>query len=269
MECQQEVERRWEKDDESYKHALSINHLAKAKHTYEMLMRMVRERWFLLSVKARFAEGHVMASRISRRITAVHQKLKVLIETYNSLRCQVMESNMPESLTWDIVTNMQPCSVTFTTEESTIPVNIKRTAIDQTHLIHRCDEEVELVKQEMLNTYTFLLKHHNLIVQRLEQRTDSTTFNMGVITLLKSKLLFLELQLVQCHSSFSQHVEVTSPPSVAQRYVFDGSLDLHLPPLQDISAEPTLDPSECPEGEEVEDQIGSLANMTNSYSLGK
>ena len=124
---------------------------------------------------------------------------------------------MPESLNWDTVTNMQSYSLNFTTKEAMVPANIKRTAIDQTHLIHRCDEEVELVKQEMLNTYTFLLKYHNKISQKLQLRTEDTQFSRGVVTL-KSKLLFLELQLVQCHSSFAQHVDILSPPLLKTTY---------------------------------------------------
>ena len=94
-------------------------------------------------------------------------------------------------------------------------------------------------------------------------------FNIGVITLLKSKLLFLELQLVQCHSSFSQHIEIVSPPSAARTYVFDGSLELHQPLFQDISAEATLDQSVCPEEEDMEDKVGRLTDVNNSYYVGK
>lgn len=227
IENQEEIEKRWEQNDDCYKCALSINHLSKAKDTYNTVMQLVRERWFLLSVKARFAEGHVMASRISRRIGTVHQKVKQLIEKYNSLRSRSRaESDLPESLNWDIVTNQQSCSQHFPDKEASVPPSIQRTAIDQTHLIHRCDEEVELVKREMLSTYNFLLKHHNLILQKLQQRNDDTQFNRGVVTLLRSKLLFIELQLVQCHSSFSSHVEITAPPSIAQNFVFDTSLDI-------------------------------------------
>ena len=142
-----------------------------------------------------------------------------MIKKYNSLQSKILEENgMPKSLNWDTVTNMQSYSLNFTTKEAMVPANIKRTAIDQTHLNHRCDEEVELVKQEMLNTYTFLLKYHNKIGQKLQLRTEDTQFSRGVVTLLKSKL-FLELQLVQCHSSFAQHVDILSHPLLAQKYI--------------------------------------------------
>ena len=230
VEFQRKVEKRWEKTDTCYIHALSIKHQSEVKRTYDHLLHMARERWFLLSVKARFAEGHIMASRISRRITIVHQKLKHLIEKYNSLRSKVLEENdMPESLNWDIVTNMQSHSLSFTTEEAKAPANIRRTAVDQTHLIRCCDEEVVLVKQEMLNTYTVLLKFHNIISQKLQLRVEDTQFSRGVITLLKSKLLFLELQLVQCHSSFAHHVDIVSPPLLARKYIFIRCPDIQTP----------------------------------------
>ena len=78
----------------------------------------------------------------------------------------------------------------------------------------------------MLSTYSFLLEHHYLILQKLQQRNDDTLFNRGAVALLRSKLLFIELQLVMCHSSFFSHVEITAPPSVAQNFVFDTSLDI-------------------------------------------
>ena len=74
-----------------------------------------------------------------------------------------------ESLNWNIVINMQLHSLSFTTEEAKTLANIRCTAVDQTHLIHCCDEEVVLVKQEMLNTYTVLLKFHK-ISQKLQLR---------------------------------------------------------------------------------------------------
>ena len=86
-----------------------------------------------------------------------------------------------------------------------------------------------LVKQEMLNTYTVLLKYHNIASQKLHLRVKNTQLSRGVTTLRKSKVLFLELLLVQCHSSFTQHVDIVSPPLLAQKYVFIRCPDIQTP----------------------------------------
>lgn len=167
-----------------------------------------------------------MASRISRRISTVHQKLKKLIDKYNDLRCKILvETELPNTINWDIVAQSDEKH-----SADNIPGNVKRTAIDQSQLVDRCDEEVELVKMEMRNTYQFFRTIHELLMKKLEQRPENNQFNCGVATLLKSKLLFFELRLVQCYESFSSHVELLPPPLAARKYLHtptDISTDLY------------------------------------------
>ena len=96
-------------------------------------------------------DGQYLASRLSQSITKETSKLKNLLSQYHNL---VPED---ERLEWADVTNLSSDFWYRDTFQHSIqvPRQIKLKAIEHHHLILRADEEIALLKKEMLAALMF------------------------------------------------------------------------------------------------------------------
>lgn len=88
-----------------------------------------------------------------------------------------------------------PCSLVYSESASNsiqCPASIKRQLVDLMCMKKRCEEEIELVKKEMIQLLSFHLSQINYIKECMKSLTD-TVFDKGMKAILSAKKLALEL----------------------------------------------------------------------------
>ena len=149
-----------------------------------------------------FVDGHNMAARVSKSITAASVQLKKHLHDYN---------NIPgaQLLTWKDVTNVSSPLWLFDNFNSTsqhIPKSIKLASITNHHLILRADEEISMLKQEMSCVIKYHQNHLQKLHHLLEESNTATEYGAGVKCLLLYKILEVERNLLKCSNKFSSFI---------------------------------------------------------------
>ena len=151
-------------------------------------------------------DGQYLASRLSQSITKETTKLRNFLSQYHSI---VPED---ERLEWANVTNF---SSDFwyrdTFQHSTqVPRQIKLKAIEHHHLILRADEEIALVKKEMLASLMFYFEDWKKLTDAVADRNAnvSSLYANGCLHLLQLARLKCEIIIRKQLSSFSEIVSL-------------------------------------------------------------
>ncbi len=148
-------------------------------------------------------DGQYLASRLARSITSESAKLKGLLSEFNTLA--------PESdkLSWQEVTDLSS-TIWFRgvlQSDSRVPKSIKLEAIAAHHMLLRADEELTLIKQEMISVITYLSDWskltHCISSLQAEQQPQS-----GALCLLQLARLKCEKKLCSLTSTFAPHIAV-------------------------------------------------------------
>lgn len=220
LEMENGVAQRWKPDDEPFRLARDeANDRQKQIFLHKVHTKVV-ERWFLLSLKAKYADGHALAKRLSRQISKAAKALKVFIEDYNRTECSTTWS-LPHTFEFDAVKDPDATVWTLADEfrgsRSEIPITIKRKAIDLHCLVARCREEITLLQSEMCNTFVHFSHQHQRLKASLdiENPLESwSTERRGRDLLIRRKLLSIEGYLLQLKGLFSSHIGDLSVPEL-------------------------------------------------------
>ena len=174
-----------------------------------------RDRWFMLTLKRRFAgqsrlkmfyeallscvDGQYMASRISKLINKQTDRLKKLISDYNKI------TRASNSVTWEEVTNLESSFWINTNDvEPVIPRPLKLQAINTLSKFHRAVEELGLLDEEMINVLVFHLQDHAILTSTIKSlESSSTDCNNGYLCLLKLRLSDCTKEIKDCLDSFT------------------------------------------------------------------
>ena len=202
--------------------------------SFAKLEQCARERWFLITIKAKYAgmymcsvvlfclstyilpcqivlqscnlsDGQYMASRISRGIQRETQKLKRLLHNYNQL--------VSEQLSWKDVTDLSS-SIWNPTDGNNIslpPRSIRLAAIDAYVKKLRAAEEKELLKTEMCNVF-FYLKQYNEMIRLLDSFQSNSEFTRGCLVLLNKNLSECKSRLFDNYSAFKEYTQLPQVP---------------------------------------------------------
>lgn len=219
LEVQHHIAKRWDEMSPEYKQQKIIRANEKKQMLLTKMSVCLRERWFLLSVKAKFAgkkhlyvieyfyngswlDGHNMAARVSKSITAASVELKKYLSEYN---------NIPgvNSLTWKDVTDLfSPLWLfdSFNGTSERIPKSIKLASITNHHLILRADEEISLLKQEMSCVIKYHQNHLQKLYHLIEESSTATLYGAGTKCLLLFKTVTVEKYLIKCVDKFSSFI---------------------------------------------------------------
>lgn len=213
------VAQRWHTDDEVFQLARNDANDKQKKVGLCKIQSRVVERWFLLSLKAKYAEGHALAKRLSKQITKATKLLKTSIDEYNKLECSTA-SSLPLTVTFDSVKDPDSdvwVEVNAPEESRTaIPATIRRKAVDLYYLMDRCREEITLLQSEMINTLDHFTRQHQLFKSSLDFSLDNLSAeSRGRDIFIRKKVLSIESYLVYLKALFEDHIEnVSLPPLI-------------------------------------------------------
>ena len=172
-----------------------------------------RDRWFMLTLKRKFAgqssfimlcgallscvDGQYTASRISKLINKQTDKLKKLISDYNK---GIRASNV---VTWEHVTNLESSFwINANDVEPVIPRPLKLQAINTLSKFHRAVEELQLLDEEMINVLVFHLQDHAILTSTIRSlESSSSDCNNGYLCLLKLRLSDCTEEIKDCIDS--------------------------------------------------------------------
>lgn len=233
----------------------------------------MRERWYMLTVKAKFAgtisicvhqqsdvifvclslyaEGHYMASRLSKAITKESEKINMIINDYNLL---VPPS---EYLLWERVTDLTRSSLTATSDSQSnagIPRSVRMEAIESFCKMQRAVEECALLHQEMENVVRFHCKQYKTLSSTITQLCSPCShsrFLSGAVCLLRLRQGERVKEISDCVRAFpdsSKFSELLSASGIHETTVLetplvfsDGDLDLSVDDDQIYMHAATLD----------------------------
>ncbi|XP_028412906.1 uncharacterized protein LOC114535788 [Dendronephthya gigantea] len=177
------VKETWGKTDPQYENA-ERRLVEKKKHRLLLsLHRMASERIFLLELKSKYAEGQAIAIKLSNQIGKVVNEMKRNLASCNDL-CKneygFDEKKNPQS---EIYTN------TLQSQDSVIPTKIKHRLVELTYLQDRCEEELSMVKEEMLTLVNFV-RHQIIEIDQYilaNNASDGDLYQKGLKCLLFQK----------------------------------------------------------------------------------
>ena len=156
------------------------------------------------------ADGHVLASRLSKRITTVSKQLKKLISTYNE--------DVPEKgqLTWQSANDLsldQQLGQSQLAGASDLPREVKHQAVRQLQLVKRSSEEITRLKKEMTNClYYYVDELQQLQAVRSELQVSATSMlKLGSVCLINRRIFRCQRRLNELTSKFTSLIEVPLP----------------------------------------------------------
>ena len=149
-----------------------------------------------------------MAQRICRQITKQTNRIKQAVTQYNILD-KNLNSRLPVKLSlsdaYDVQSDIWSHLGDSKQDKKKVAPYIKRTLIDLHHRIQRCDEEIVLLTSEMKNTVLFMVQKRDVIRSALKELTpQSSSYNRGLCSLLKGKLLNVDASLKHTHGLFQK-----------------------------------------------------------------
>ncbi|XP_068728149.1 uncharacterized protein [Montipora capricornis] len=221
LEYKNGVTRRWTTSSEEYKIARDAASDRSKKAALINLHAKVIERWFLLSLKAKYADGHALSKRLSKQVTQATKSVRTALDNFNRLDCSPGWL-LARSLEFDQVKNLEADvwlrSELISSASSEVPISVKRRAIDLFHLLDRGKEELDLLQEEMKNTVEhFTSQHRTLTTLILDSNISSLSKEAkGKNVFFKMKLLSVEGQLLELHNLFKGCIEISIPS-----FVFD------------------------------------------------
>ncbi len=98
--------------------------------------------------------------------------------------------------------------------DALVPKKVKFDAIKHHHLLLRCEEEVQMLCEEMRSCLAFYVQDWNEIIKVIRElrNTTSTKFNNGALAILQLARLKCETKLTTLVTSFGPYIEVDPLP---------------------------------------------------------
>ncbi|XP_065893420.1 uncharacterized protein [Dysidea avara] len=230
------IQTRWLDDCPEYFATKSVIQ-SKEKQKLKLKMRdQAKERWYLLKLKAKYADGQKIAIRLSRCINLVSKQLKGTIAKYNA--------NQPEStqVQWKDATDLSnDIYKKAVFASSNIPHSFKAQAVELRHKISRCNEEITQLEEEMkCCSQHFIAKYMGLcqLVDTLESAEVQGRYTKGSISLLKKCLhrCRFELKSLSCLMECTQlpELEAMLTEFCRDNEVFNSDVDINDDDVENI-----------------------------------
>lgn len=191
-----------------------------------MMLVSGRRRWFLLSLKKKYADGQAQAKRLAKSITSESNNLKKQLKKYNS-SVEILNQKGHSSfkpLTWEEASDVSSSiySINFPDDDQ-FPMVVKRAAVDAHTLITRCDEESQYLKEEMANVITTffnecLLLESRLSTLRSHEQSQRSDLLKGLFSVLKRELNYERVHLFAACDLFNQYC---TPSPQIRNYMTD------------------------------------------------
>ncbi|XP_065906279.1 uncharacterized protein [Dysidea avara] len=223
------VRQRWSTSSTQYREAKT---LVASEHRMCLLLKLeqaARERWFLLTLKAKYADGLAIDSRLSKRVSAVNNQIKKMLRSFNE--------GLPveDHMIWEAAINIHRNSYTASLASiaTSIPIEVKREAVQKFRTAKRSLEEIALLKDEMRNCLEYYKRQiaslkrsqEEIHLQLHEQEKDVEKLS-GCYCLISRKLLIFSTKLTDLLSLFRNIVPEVIPPSMGTS---EASTENHFP----------------------------------------
>ena len=147
-------------------------------------------------------DGHNMAARVSKSITAASVQLKKHLNNYNRIPGV-------DPLSWqDVMDLSSPLWLfdSFNNVSQAIPKSVKLASITNHHLILRADEEIDILKNDM----TYVIRYHQNRLQILhgliDDRDPASQYEAGAKCLILYEIMEVEKRLMSCAEKFSTFI---------------------------------------------------------------
>lgn len=154
-------------------------------------------------------DGQKIAKKLAGNIAKETKKAKNLLMEYNSTCVEISDSTplvtiedalSPTSSFWEFSQKRQQ-------QCKDVPWNTQKDIIQATLLMKRCDEELELLPQEMRNVLQYWESYKCIISKRITELQNSndcnTRFTSGSVCLLKKLLWEVEFSHSKAATAFS------------------------------------------------------------------
>lgn len=152
------------------------------------------------------------------------------------------DSKYPSSVTFEEVTDLNSTIWNCLEEEieynSPVPYYIRRKIVDFQHLINRCNEEVQLIKEEMTRVICFYSSKISALEEWSDALKNESTESRGLFAMVLTKKYLLEVVLQHLTAAFSSYMDGDTP-----------ELEEH----EDISEEDRIFSTDSDEGEDEEE----------------
>lgn len=161
-----------------------------------------------------FTVGQSIATRICRQMKTVDISLRKLVEVYNSLQ----EVQSPEGLAatvqlqevmddnWNGWEPLMPLGI-----QDVVPTGVKREAVNLYCLLCRAEEEIAMLKREMVRASSFFQQEYAEVAHALLQED----IDVGSKAVLTREGIVLECRLQHLTAAFAPHVNIPTPPPFA------------------------------------------------------
>ena len=179
----------------------------------------------------------MLTARLSKQVNKITRDLKKELKTLN----EVQQSDIPDSqspLTFDEIKDpdadfwcaLERASYAEVSDESLVPLGVKRKAVELCNLLDRSREEQSLIIEEMKNTCNYFSYQHSVITQfllALANEEHTLDVERGKEIFARKKLLAIESTLLQLQNQFSSYVAVDVPNfHLVNNFDFDNDTDV-------------------------------------------
>ena len=169
-----------------------------------------------------FSDGQSITTRLAKQINRITKSIKKDIEKYNNEdHGMIPPESLPLTMGFDDIKDpdcpfwlmLHAPNADSNESQISIPLTVKRKAIDLCHLLDRAKEEQALLKEEMRNAFLHYQQQHDLITDFV-LATDNPILNelqSGELLFCRRKLLHVESRLHNIHQTFSPHIHIELP----------------------------------------------------------
>ncbi|CAB3984206.1 Hypothetical predicted protein [Paramuricea clavata] len=168
------------------------------------------ERWFLLQLMRKYADRQAIA-KICGQITKTTNAIKKLVKQYGRKITEHMHSKYPPSVTFEEITDLNSTIWNCLEEEiecnSPVPYYIRHKIVDFQHIIHRCTEEVKLIKEEMTRVIRFYSSKISALQDWSDELKNESTESCGLLTMVLTKKDLINMVLQHLKASFSLYMD--------------------------------------------------------------
>ena len=171
-----------------------------------------------------FLDGQSIATRLAKQINRTTKSIKKDIIKYNDDdHTMIPQQSLPLTIGFDEIKepdspfwlNLNASNADPNQNQVSIPLSVKRKAIDLCHLLDRAKEEQALLKEEMHNVFLYYLRQHDLITDFISASNNTNTIldevQLGELTYCRKKLLHVECRLSKIKEAFSAHIDIELP----------------------------------------------------------
>lgn len=250
LEQNHRITQRWKIDSPEYQSAEQVHRAGDLGLIRQKIERSARERWFLLSMKAKYAgkmhyianddetsiivDGHALAVRLSRRITVVSSQLKAMINQHNMLT-----TAETQKLTWESANDLNAHSIgVIYPSHPTVPASVKKESCQAVLLMDRAKEEIAMINEEMNNVFDHYMQEHRSLSISIDDRRSAvlSPFDKGSLAVLHMSRHCCEKRLADIARAFfsnEEHVQIPDS-SYTSSNEYDSQMDA-FPSVREVS----------------------------------